>query len=201
MHGLFNRSIQCFVYDIYGVQVWERVIQRAGLKVSNFETMLLYPDETVFSLLGALSKSTGRPVDDLCEDLGTYLVSHPSVAALRRLLRFGGETFTEFLHSLDDLHGRAKLAVETLELPQLELDELNAREFRLGCYHPDERFSRGCSFVLVGMLRAMADDYGALVLLDYAGISGRFHCISIKLLDVEFAEGRAFKLSEKIGQA
>ncbi len=57
----------------------------------------------------------------LLEDLGTYLVSHPNVQGLRRLLRFGGAGFIDFLHSLDELHDRARLAVPDLDLPQLEL--------------------------------------------------------------------------------
>lgn len=199
MHGLFNRSILCFAQDIYGVQTWERIVQCLDLETTRFEAMLEYPDDTTFSLLQCLSELTERSTEDLCEDLGTYLVSHPNIAALRRLLRFGGVTFVDFLHSLDELHGRAKLAVSTLDLPMLELREKSGGAYSLACFHNNQRFCEAFAFVLVGLLRAMADDYGALVYLEHVGAQGRSQIISINLLDVEFAEGRSFSLSEELG--
>lgn len=69
--------------------------------------MLTYEDSVTLDVLAALGVVLDRPQQDILEDIGTYLVSHPKVEPLRRLLRFGGPTFTEFLHSLDDLPARA----------------------------------------------------------------------------------------------
>ena len=69
----------------------------------------------------------------LLEDIGTYFAFHPNVEALRRLLRFGGADFSEFLNSLDDLPDRARLAVDDLELPELFLVQLTEGHFRLVC--------------------------------------------------------------------
>jgi hypothetical protein len=51
----------------------------------------------------------------LLEDIGTYLVTDPALEPLRRLLRFGGDTFAEFLGSLEELPDRARLAMPQLE--------------------------------------------------------------------------------------
>ena len=191
MHGLINRSIQCFLRDTHGPDVWAQVAEMARVPPSGIEAMLVYDDSLTLGLLEAAGVRLSRPREALLEDLGTYLVSHPNAESLRRLLRFGGVGFVDFLHSLDQLPGRARLAVPELELPVLELEELGANRFVLTC-----RFRvAGFGHVLAGVLRAMADDYGALVLLDHAAGGEGGEVIGIHLLDTRFAEGRHFRLS------
>jgi hypothetical protein len=47
---------------------------------------------------------------------------------------------------------------------------------------------------MVGILRAMADDYGDLVILDYSGVRDGAEVISITVVERDFAEGRSFDL-------
>jgi hypothetical protein len=135
MHGLINRAIQCFVRDSYGQRRWVDVTGMAGVEIIDFESMLHYEDSTTGALITAIAASLGVPEEAVLEDLGTYLVSHPNVEALRRLLRFGGVNFVEFLHSLDDLPERARLAVNDLTIPGLELEEYSPEKFSLRCTH------------------------------------------------------------------
>lgn len=188
MHGLINRSIQGFLRDTYGAATWGLVAREARLGFDSFEPMLTYDAGLTTTVLVAASKVLNRPVESMLEDLGTYLVSHPNTEALRRLLRFGGVTFEDFLHSLEDLPERARLALPDLDLPGLELAETNYAEYRLTIHAP----VAGMGQVMVGLLRAMADDYGALVLLDYAGDADS---ILIKLLDHRHSTGRDFDLA------
>lgn len=191
MHGLINRSIQCFVSDTYGAPRWDGISTALGLGPDGFETMFTYDDALTEALLTHVVRELDKPEDMVLEDVGTYLVSHPSCESIRRLLRFGGESFAEFLHSLDDLPDRVRLAVADLALPELELVE-----------EPDGRFTLhvggdqpGFAFVLLGILRAMADDYGALALLDVQSTGENSVAIEICLLDSAFAEGRSFSLA------
>jgi len=195
MHGLINRSIQCFVHDTYGQPLWNDVAEQCGVGPDGFEAMLRYDDALTEAVLGAVSEKLDKPRDVLLEDMGTFLVSNPRLEAIRRLLRFGGETFLEFLHSLDDLSGRVRLAVPDLEVPDLELLDDGQHSFRLICrwHFP------GAGHLLTGILRAMADDYGALVFLEYSGEQDGVETLQIELLDSEFAEGRSFKLSMRAG--
>ncbi|MCV2881400.1 heme NO-binding domain-containing protein [Actibacterium sp. XHP0104] len=195
MHGLINRSIQCFVQDTYGAQAWQQVAEAAEVSPDGFEAMLRYDDVVTTNMLECLSERLSKPLDVLLEDLGTYLVANPRLEATRRLLRFGGEDFLEFLHSLEDLPGRARLAVPDLELPELEVREDGASCFRLVC---NWRFPGACN-LMSGILRAMADDYGALVVLDVE--YGYRPYVRIELLDGAYAEGRQFDLARKTGAA
>lgn len=195
MHGLINRSIQCFVCDTYGADAWGAVTRAASLDFDRFEAMLSYDDAITFRILAEIARQLNRPADTVLEDLGTYLVSHPNLEALRRLLRFGGESFVDFLHSLDDLHDRARLAVPDLDLPQLELYDHGPATFCLTSIWSHLGFGH----VMVGILRAMADDYGALVFLEHSGNHSGAEKITINLLDSEFAVGRPFDLAARAG--
>lgn len=191
MHGLMNRAVECFVRDTYGRRTWSTVARNAGLEDGSFESMLTYDEAVTDAVLEAAVAELDKPLDVFLEDLGTYIVSHPTTEALRRLLRFGGVSFYEFLNSLDELRGRARLAVSDLDLPELELQEQGDGSFLLYCrYHRP-----GFGHVLTGILRAMADDYGALVLLDVVERRDDVEVLSIVVLEAAFAEGRRFQLA------
>ena len=190
MHGLINRAVQAFVISTYGTRRWNDIMDASGLGFTEFEAMLVYPEDQSTRMLQAVETNLERPLSEILEDVGTFLVSNPQVEALRRLLRFGGVNYVEFLHSLDDLPDRARLAVSDLRLPGLELIEQAPGQFDLLC-HPGVP---GYAQVLMGVLRAMADDYGALVILDHNDGQDGTEIISITLIESEFAEGRAFDL-------
>ncbi len=191
MHGLINRSIQCFLRDTYGASVWATVAQEARLGFDSFETMLTYDSALTDAVLAASAKVLNRPRESVLEDLGTYLVSHPSTEALRRLLRFGGVTFDDFLHSLEDLPERARLALPDLDLAGLSLHEQANGEYQLQVTSAIS----GAGFVMVGLLRAIADDYGALVLLDIGEVGDDADVVHIQLLDHRHSTGRQFDLA------
>ncbi len=193
MHGLINRAIERFVRDTYGRNIWLEVIEPLDLGYSEFEAMMIYDEAITARVLARAGEVLERPVPDLLEDIGTYLVSHPNVEALRRLLRFGGVTFEEFLHQLDDLPERARLAVSDLCLPQLELREHSSSSFSL-IVRANARDIQGFGYVVMGLLRAMADDYGALVTLEHKGDREGREIVAVHLLETAFAEGRDFKL-------
>lgn len=190
MHGLALRAIQLFVTDLYGSATWSRVVDRAGLGFDEFEAMLTYTDDVGERTLVAVTQVLDRSRAEIFEDVGTFLVSHPNTESIRRLLRFGGYSFEDFLHSLDDLPDRARLALPNLDLPSLELREHSASHFSLICRGHIE----GIGYVLMGLLRALADDYGVLALVEYRGGGQGTETLAIKLLESRFAKGRDFEL-------
>lgn len=197
MHGLINKAIQNFLRDSFGQQAWRAIAASSGidrpLGPDGFEAMQVYDDSLTEAMLNAAVSVLRRPRDSLLEDLGTYLISNPLLERLRRLLRFGGVSFTDFLYSLDDLQGRSRLAVPELALPELTLEEGDeAGVFTLTCWG----CPRGFGHVMVGILRALADDYGALVVLEHHGEGGQgSEVIGIALHDPAFHAGRSFDLA------
>jgi hypothetical protein len=195
MHGLINRAIQGYVLDTHKDAAWAQITRKARLGFDSFETMLTYDAAQTEAVLQAAVEVLGRPCDAILEDLGTFLVSNPNLYALRRLLRFGGVTFTDFLQSLEDTRGRGQLALNDIDLPELDLYEISPTLYTLQCRFPIE----GSGHVIVGLLRAMADDYGVFVLIDHEGYSLEGEIVLIQLLDVGFAKGRSFDLASKGG--
>jgi hypothetical protein len=163
MHGLINRGLQSFVLRIYGNDVWEDVCADAGLGFTNFETMLCYDDILTEQVLDGICVATKRLRGDILEDFGTFIVSEHCTPAVKKLLRLGGETFVEFLHSLEDVYDRVQIAIPDLETPAMRLEVRSPVEYVLRY----EFYECGFGAVFLGLLRAMADDYGALVTITH----------------------------------
>jgi hypothetical protein len=190
MHGLINRSFQNFTCDRYGRDAWLKVAAQVELSPPDFEAMLSYDDAIAPAVLDAMARVLRRPRDEVMEDIGSYLVSHPNTEAVRRLLRFGGMNFEDFLHSLDDLPDRARMAVSDLHLPAIELHGHADGRYSLICDSP----IAGFGYLMMGILRVMADDYGSLALLEFESCETGRETVRIQLIDTEFADGRAFEL-------
>lgn len=192
MHGLIIRSFEGFLRNTYGAEVWDDVTNGLDAGIDRFEPMFHYDDALAARLVEIAAARLGKPADGLFEDFGIYLVTHPSSERVRRLLRFGGVDYEDFLGSLEDLAGRARLAVPDLELPRLDLVDLGVGEYRLSLVTP----LVGAAPVYLGLLRALADDYGALVMIVLDGRVNGAERLSIRLLKADFAQGRGFALAD-----
>lgn len=193
MHGLMNRAIQGFVQEAYGPARWDQIARDINLGPDGFEALMHYDDALTDAALNSAARHLDRSRDSVLEDLGTFLVTGLPNRALRRLLRFGGPTFADFIHSLEELPGRARLALPDLDMPHLRLDEPAPDVFEVTATgYP------GIGLVLMGLLRAMADDYGALVLLDHRE-GGASEIITITLLEARYASGSHFDFAAAEG--
>lgn len=190
MLGFVNKAIEEFVITVHGGAVWQEVLRDIGTPGFRFEPMLMYEDEKSYALIRALSKRLSKPQQDILDDIGTYLVTPPNGGALRRLLRFSGSSFDDFLFSLDDLNDRVDLALPDLQLPQImvipqTIDRVHVRV--------SQTWS-GFAYVLQGLLRAMADDYGTLVFLDVRRDITDSACIEVILIENNFSAGIDFDM-------
>ena len=191
MIRVVNRAIHAFVIDVWGKTAWRTAVQEAGMPLRVFDLMLDDPVPETRRVLVSLSARLGRSMDCLLEDFGTYLVAHPSWAPLRRLLRFCGTDYREFLLSLDELPERVSLALPDILLPPMvvEVGGNDVFRLRIGGGVP------GIGSMAIGALRGMADDYGALVVLE-TGVEAADGSVTvtIRLLDDRHAEAKAFSL-------
>lgn len=193
MHGLITTSLQRFLADTYGADAWARVADRAAVPDGTFETMLDYPESLFDAVLTAASELLVKDVATILEDMGTYLISNGRVQALRRLLRFSGSNFVEFLNALEDLPDRARLAVPSLDVPLLQVSPLGGNAYRIGfVWHRPEGIH-----VIAGILRAMADEYGALAFTEVARDAQGAGYLTVSVLERQFAEGREFDLAAR----
>ncbi|WOI57590.1 heme NO-binding domain-containing protein [Palleronia sp. LCG004] len=194
MHGLVNRSIQNFVQDVYGVPLWSEIATQAGLDGDGFEAMLTYEDTLTYAVIDMACARLNKSRSDFLEDLGTYLISHPNMWRIRRLLRFGGADLVDFLESIGDLPDRARLAIPDFEVPTLRVEAVDPTNYVIDC----ENACDGVEHVMLGCLRAMADDYGALAIVQTVELPHRPNAsaVEIMLLSTSFAAGNSFMLTE-----
>jgi hypothetical protein len=183
MHGLVNRSIEGFLRSSYGPEVWQAVANSAGVDAEGFLTWTTTADQVVTAMLRATAQRLRKPVGECLEDIGAWLTRQEEI---RRLLRFSGSDYPEFLESLRELPGRIALVIPEMAIPGLTVTCDSS-----GCYaiYPSRRWA-GFLRVTAGVIRGMADDYGALALISVQ--RGRI-VVNVALND--YAMQRCFSLA------
>ncbi|HRO16042.1 MAG TPA: heme NO-binding domain-containing protein [Paracoccus sp. (in: a-proteobacteria)] len=181
MHGMVNRSIEEFVRSTYGEAAWQAAAVACGTDPQGFHILRDYPQELTPRLLQAAGNPLAKTAAEVAEDVGAWLAGRES---LRRLLRFSGTDFAEFLLSLPELPGRLRMIVPGLEMPSIEVAG-GAEGYRITSVPHQSLWL--CA--LSGMLHALADDYGclAVIVMDDSGL-----WVSIPLAD--YAEARPFSI-------
>lgn len=191
MHGLIITAVRRFVLTAYGKSVWARLCAEVGVPADRFQSILPYETAILEQLMKGLEAELNVPRSTIMDDIGISIVT--DWYAVRRLLRFGGETFMDFLHSLEDLPDRARLAVPELPVPELRLQDAPGGGLDLAC----EALVNDIGYALGGLLRAMADDYGSLMTIDHKGRWDGFEHLFLQVHDAAFMPGNKFVLSKR----
>ena len=194
VHGLKIRALQNFICATYGQECWQRIVRAAGADCADFNPFEVYSTAVANKLVKAATEVLSKSECDLAEDVGIYLASRDDRHAIYRLLRFGGSNFLEFLRSLDDLPARAQLAVNDFELPRLDLAEHDTEAMTL-IVRGGERWMGG---FFCGLVRAMADHFGALATLENLGRDGNAHVIKIHHLTENQIQTRQLKSMNRL---
>lgn len=183
MYSLVGRSLESFLRSSYGDAFWQDLLQEALPELASRPLLTRPSAENTRRIVFLASRRLGKPVPELAEDLGAWIVR---LEGVRRLLRFSGPNFVEFIRSLEELPGRALLIMPHFPLPELTVVADGAEEYEIFVSHRP----RGWIWAIAGMLRGMADDYGTLALIAVAGDR-----ISLRVVLEEHAAGRPFALS------
>lgn len=182
MHRLVNRSIEVFLRDTYGERLWEQVADASGVDARGFLPNRPYPETRTHALIRAATAKLDKPEAELLEDLGAWLARLESI---RRLLRFSGRDFREFLLNLFELPDHVLMVIPDLGMPRITVTQEGDDGVRLRL--PGDAIE--WTSAIAGIVRAMADDYGALGLIEVEGTEVR-----VRVLDGAFSEGRDFQL-------
>ncbi len=189
MHGLVHKGLECFITHSFGQALWLSLCASAG-QYREVDTLAIIDDKVTTALLFGAAKELDRPKKEILEDFGIFLMTSEHTPGLRRLMRFGGIDYPEFLSSLDDLLGRIKLTVPTLEAPSIEVHETSVDSYSI---HVGPQM-KGFAFVLMGVLIALADDYGVLAKINHVERNDEGDTLSVQIFDFGFDVGRGFSL-------
>lgn len=182
MHRLIRRSIEAFLRDTYGDAFWKNVNESAGFDSHRLGVGQPYTDTRSHALLNGAARRLGKPEPELLEDLGAWLAR---VEPIRRLLRFSGRDFREFLYNLVELPDHAHMVIPELNVPVMEVATDEADGLRVVL--PPGRAEWVSA--MAGVIRAMADDYGALGLIWVED-----NAVRVQIMDGSFTEARDFRL-------
>ncbi|MEL6585796.1 MAG: heme NO-binding domain-containing protein [Pseudomonadota bacterium] len=188
MHGMICKALEGYVRTTHGDGIWDQACRDAGIKTRSFETVHEYPDEKFDRVLMSVAGTLGRRIAVLMEDMGMWVVTHPPLAPVRRLFRFSGETL---ISSRDTMNA---LNVSPEKRNSLRSDEPGAYVVR------STWVSEGGGPLLCGVLQALADEYGALVLLEVLSsqrIDGIWHDeTQVQVVQEDFQAPSSFQLGQ-----
>ena len=158
MHGLINRSFELFLRDCYGDRTWERVARHSKVDPRGFFLLQSSSDSITATLVDEASKVLKKPSGELVEDLGGWLTRREPI---RRLLRFSGRDFSEFVDMLGDFPNRVVMIIPSLKAPRIVVTMRSAQHYEVVVDSDTDIWP----VLLAGILRGMADDYGALAVI------------------------------------
>lgn len=182
MHGLVNRTIEVFVRSTYGDEMWHKVALAAKVDPEGFLTWSPSTEAVTFAIVDTASGLLEKTNHEFLEDVGAWLAR---LEQIRRLMRFSGSTYEEFLESLREMSGRIILVFPDMVVPILSIVSVGEGEYNL----TTSKTRWGLLRLLAGLLRGMADDYGAL-----ATISVNDDMIVIRVALLNYSDERSFSL-------
>jgi hypothetical protein len=74
MRGVIFQELKELVRVKLGGQAWTTLLSEAGVETTIYSAMGSYPDTELARLLAAFSNRLGRPIQDVLEDLGQFMV-------------------------------------------------------------------------------------------------------------------------------
>ena len=123
MYGLINKAVRGLVVGQFGADSWDRIRERAGVQDDEFLSMEGYEDKVTYDLVAAASEELNLPAEKILEAFGQYWVEYTAVEGYGDLLDSAGDTLSEFLSNLDQLHARVKLAFPDLKPPRFAVTD------------------------------------------------------------------------------
>lgn len=162
MHGLISRSFELFLRDCYGDRIWERAARQAKVDPRGIFLLQKSPDKVSETLIEEAAAILRQEKGELVEDLGGWLTQREPI---RRLLRFSGRDFSEFVESLGEFPRRAQMVIQSLKVPRVVVTMPTAQSYEVTIDGGSDIWP----MLLAGVLRGMADDYGALAVITVQG--------------------------------
>ncbi|MEM9717448.1 MAG: diguanylate cyclase [Pseudomonadota bacterium] len=160
--GLINRGLKGFVETYHDAETWRKLVSGQSAIPEDFEALADYPLEVTVRLVAEISTLRDASEADVYEDLGTFLVSTHWDARLRLVFMSCADDFVKFLQRLDVVWVALNAVDAAFPLNSWEISSTRAGAFRLS----GPTLFPGFPSLCVGMLRSLADEFGAYVIID-----------------------------------
>ncbi|GFT55793.1 soluble guanylate cyclase 89Db [Nephila pilipes] len=180
MYGMLLESIQHFVQEEYGEEVWNQVLEDSGFKNAVFTTHKVYPDRLIPRLALACSKysqDSEAKVDDFLCFFGRCFVRFFTHYGYDTLIRASGRYFRDFLNGIDNLHHQIRFSYPKMQSPSFYVESEDIGGARL--HYRSKR--TGFGYYVIGQLIQIAQQFYGLdlqvtILKDDQDINGSSEC-------------------------
>jgi hypothetical protein len=160
MHGTIFSELKKFVDARLGPDAWRPLVREAGLGARLYVTVSEYPDAEAVALVGAASRTTGMPAQDILEAFGEFIA--PDLLGMYRALVRPEWRTLEFLENTENtIHRVVRLQNPGARPPEIRCTRTGPAEVVI--HYGSER--RMCA-VARGIVKGVAAHYGETVTLE-----------------------------------
>ncbi len=153
MYGIIHSQLKKYVTDKYDAPTWDLVLTNAGLPGRVYMAGIAYPDSEVLSIVMTASTMTGRPVPELLEDFGAFIV--PALAGTyKAFIRPEWRTLDFIENTEHAIHKAVRMKDKGAEPPRLAVARASANEVVI-----DYRSARKMCSVAKGIARGVSEHY------------------------------------------
>lgn len=159
MYGLVNIAAKELIVGEFGAALWERIRHQAHIVDDDFVGMQEYPDDITYRIIGAASEILSVPGPDLLRAFGQYWTRFVAKRGYGELLEVSGNSLTEFLENLDNMHAQVGLIFPALRPPSFRVTDIKAD--RLTLHYFSER--QGLSAMVIGLLEGLEAHFNLVI--------------------------------------
>ena len=160
MHGIIFNELKKYANTTFGEKTWEALLAEAGLAGSMYLASRSYPDEQVGAIVGAASRVSGTPAEQLLEGFGEF-IAPDLLAMFRSLIRAEWRTLDVLENTEETIHKVVRLQYADALPPYLHVAR-TAPDAVLIVYTSARRL---CA-IAKGIARGVAAHYGETIVLD-----------------------------------
>lgn len=158
MYGMIHQAARQLVLQSHGEAAWRQIVHVSGLTDSDFISAQHYDDEKTLGLIGAISKVSGAPMDELLVAFGQHWITFAAGTSYGRVMDMLGDNLEEFIENLDRMHAGIKATMPQASMPRFEL--LASNDGDLHVLYQSER--SGLTPFVVGLLRGLMARFGVV---------------------------------------
>ncbi|BES91692.1 soluble guanylate cyclase [Nesidiocoris tenuis] len=125
MYGMLLQSIQQYIQESYGEDIWKYIAGELGCPIE-FITHQIYDDSLIHSIAKSCSALDGRKSEkDFLTIFGRCFVKFFSCFGYQNFVRASGRFFTDFLQNVDNIHLEMRFSYPKMNGPSMYVTEID----------------------------------------------------------------------------
>lgn len=151
MYGLILENFRCVILEKYGEAVWNKVVEKSGVRHHTFATHKVYSEDIIVRLIKAATEETKHSSQEVTEDVGIHFLGFIGQYGYDRILKVLGRHMRDFLNGLDNLHEYLRFTYPKLKAPSFFCDD--ETEHGLKLHYRSSR--KGFLYYVIGQIKAV----------------------------------------------